>query len=365
MYIKWNSGDKTLQAITANNLLKIINIPIVKYYYKHILDTNSLKCTFNGDVTKNINNNIVPEGEVTVTCSGTRVEKGHTYKQHINFNIKIICNFSQGGKLNGDYFFSHSDDNNRIESILYTSMNDNHIRHKLLTIYNGDDEEDNGIDNDNNDVYYDCEIITYDNGIIVEQIRFGCDLGTFDIGNIDNAKYILRNYNKLSKYKLYSSTIINYNLGTSNYVDYTWPSTNHVISWDPSIGQDIFQYYKKYNADGKLTLLLYQNGIDINVKTVKSSHEISEHYNVMNNNTGNNIGSYLGHYQINGIPELSNVNLVPFRGESRRQLNLVNNTIIINYHENGSLKLIYVISRHVSKRYEFNEQGQLITNEHT
>ena len=379
MYIEWDSSDKSLQAYSGNSLLKSIIIPIVNYHYKHYFDVELLKCTFNGVVAKK-DNNIVPEGRVTFTCSGTRIYNNTDYKEYVNFNIHIICGFSQG-KLNGDYFVSYFDDNNtfKVERIMYTYMNDGNIGHKFLTINNeGVKENKHHIDgkyndlyddDENNGIYYYGEIITYEDGNMVEQIDFGCSLDTFDLNHVDNAKYILHNYNKLLNYKLYSTTIVDYNLGISKYVEYIWPLDKYTVMWDPNIKQGIFQYYKKYNADGKLTLMWYQNGIDHKSNVVKSSHQMSEKYNIMSsmNNTnyitsniGVHIGSYLGHYQINGIPELPNVNLVPIRGEKSRDLRLIDKNISIRYHENGNLHVVF-IGTEPSRIYEFNEQGQLIT----
>lgn len=86
MYIEWVSSDKSLQAVSSNSLLKTIIIPTIRSRYKLYLDVESLKCTFDGVVAKNINNNnMVSEGQVRVTCSGTWIGKNLDLMPHITF----------------------------------------------------------------------------------------------------------------------------------------------------------------------------------------------------------------------------------------------------------------------------------------
>lgn len=152
------------------------------------------------------------------------------------------------------------------------------------------------------------------------------------------------------------------------------PTNNYAIIWDPNVEQDTFQYYKRYDADGKLTIMWYQNGIDSMSNVIKSIHRMYEKYNTMShdtthditynmNDTTNNVGvhsgCYLDYYQINGVPELPNVNLIPFRGEENRQLIIIGKYVDIGYYKNGNLSIIFIsIKPNKPIIYNFNEQGQ-------
>jgi len=389
MYIHWDSNDISLQAISGNNLLKIIIIPVIRKYYGEYFGFGilSLQCEFTGDVIKQ-GNKVIPDGEVIVTCSGSKKFNSDTMN---NFVIEITCNFSQG-ELNGDYFLKYSDDQgSQTDFINYTYMDDGSIRDKYLFV-NCDGTKDNieyinnNVNNNNNneqgnneegnnseDNYYNCKLFTYDRGKLVEQIYFGCSLEIPNPDHVEDAKYILYNYYTLADYKLYSVVNIDYNIGTMKNVSYIYPQDNAVTVWDPNVEQGTFQYYKTYSEAGKLTTIHYQDTIDDMFAFVKTYHEISQDYNVIGGYTSNNVGSYLGHYQIHGVPELPNTNVIPFRGEKHRSI-LLNDkptkieesisffgqkTIKIDYYENGNLKQIQGWPG-PSFTYNFDEHGRVV-----
>lgn len=108
-------------------------------------------------------------------------------------------------------------------------MYDDHVDYKFLTIDNEGVREyqydingtyNDRYDDEDNDIYYNGEISTYRDGRLVEKIEFGCSLDTFNLDHDDDAKYIPHNYDKLLNYELYSIKIVDYNLGTSKYVEY-------------------------------------------------------------------------------------------------------------------------------------------------
>ena len=333
--IKWCGNYANYKLIKNNIYMKILIIPELRYEFQDIQSYELI-----GDVNQN--------GKIILLGNSG-------YYSNKKF-CELTC-YLHNNKLYGDYIFKMYHDDDPSKFICTTLSNDGIVESKLIILRAGA--------NDWSTVY------TYNNNKLINVVDFTHQMDISMLPKELNVKQLLNSYTTILGYSLVSNECIDhehgvciikrYSANCNSNINSNINSNTNTILWDPSNNK---QYYYRFDKHGILSTIYHQDSINpLTMNRLSQSNFFTYNDNYVtklfktfinkfkipkipktNNSVNINVdlpAVYMGTYQVNGFPhfppELRDLNLIPFKGESERTIYRDHSRMIIKYNRQGTI----------------------------